>query len=225
MISVIIAAAGSGTRMNTKEKKQFIELGGLTILERTLKQFDLEDIHEFVLVINKEDEDRVNEMISSLNMDKAIGLVYGGKRRQDSIYEGLLKASGDIIMVHDGARPFVSKSIIMENIYAVQKDVGVVTAVPCKDTIKIVKEHEVESTLDRSALYQIQTPQTFYRDQLLKAYDYAYEKALEVTDDASVVEAFGGKVKVVKGSYNNIKITTQEDLLYGEFILERVLCE
>lgn len=221
MVTVVIAAAGSGTRMNHKEKKQFIELAGQPILLRTMKKFDVDSVDELVLVVNEKDQSRVADLVSMSNIEKPMKIVVGGLRRQDSIYHGLKAASGDVVMIHDAARPFVSVDIIKMNIDCLKRGHGVITAVPCKDTIKIVKHDKVVRTLDRAELVNVQTPQTFMRDELIEAYDYAYEHRLEATDDASIFEAYNKPICMVMGSYDNIKITTSDDLLYGAFLLER----
>lgn len=221
MVTVVIAAAGSGTRMNHKEKKQFIELLGEPILLRTMKKFNIDVVDEFVLVINEDDQEKIKLLLESSKIDKPVKVAFGGTRRQDSIYNGLKVASGDIVMIHDAARPFVTADIIVSNVESVRSGIGIITAVPSKDTIKVVKEKRVVKTLDRSELFQVQTPQTFFTDELIKAYDHAYEHDLEVTDDAAIFEAYDQSVSVVMGSYENIKITTPNDLLYGEFLLEK----
>lgn len=221
MVTVILAAAGSGTRMNHKEKKQFIELLGIPLLLRTMRKFEIDAVDEFVLVINEEDQYKIETLLESANLENPVKVVFGGARRQDSIYNGLKAASGDIVMIHDAARPFITTDIIKKNIESVKLGLGIITGVPCKDTIKIVRDDVVTETLNRSELVNVQTPQTFYKDELVDAYDYAHNHDLEVTDDASIFEAYNKPVSVVMGSYDNIKITTPDDLLYGEFILKK----
>lgn len=221
MVSVIIAAAGSGTRMKSSVKKQFISLLDIPVLIRTLKQFDLEEINEIIIVTNKEDIDSVKSMIDLYGVKKVKYIIPGGQNRQDSIYNGLKIANGDVVLIHDAARPFVDQDIILRNIEAVSDHVGVVTCVPCKDTIKVVKNQFVKETLDRSELMTIQTPQTFITQQIKEAYDHVMAHKISVTDDASVAEIYGMAVKIVMGSYQNIKLTTPEDLWMGEAILKR----
>lgn len=221
MVSVIIAAAGSGSRMNSHVKKQFMLLLDKPVLIRTLKKFDLDAIDEIVVVTNQDDLNTVKRLIIDYEIKKVSSVVPGGLNRQDSIYKGLKAVKGDIVLIHDAARPFVTKEIIIKNIRAVKKGIGVVTAVPCTDTIKVIEADVVLNTLNRSQLVNVQTPQSFVTKEIYDAYGYTINKNLSVTDDASVAELFGMTVKTVMGSYQNIKLTTLEDIWMGEAILKR----
>ncbi|MBI9014443.1 MAG: 2-C-methyl-D-erythritol 4-phosphate cytidylyltransferase [Clostridiales bacterium] len=221
MVSVIVAAAGSGTRMNSSVKKQFISLLDIPVLIRTLKQFDLKEVDEIIIVTNEDDIDSVKNMIDSYNVNKVKSIIKGGQSRQDSIYNGLKIVKGDVVMIHDAARPFLDKDIILRNLETVSDHAGVVTCVPCKDTIKVVKDEFVKETLNRFELVNVQTPQTFITKKIKEAYDYIRTHEISVTDDASVAEIYGMAVKTVMGSYRNIKLTTPEDLWIGEAILKR----
>lgn len=221
--SVIIAAAGAGTRMNHKEKKQFIELDGIPILIRTMKKFDEhESVDELIVVTNEDDVDKVRALLKVFKFSKKIKVVAGGTRRQDSVYNALMVVSEPVVMIHDAARPFVTKDIIDRNLRALENSEGVITCVPTKDTIKVVKDDFVIETLDRSTLVNVQTPQTFRTDQLITAYNTINAA---VTDDAALAELMGYSIKTVMGSYHNIKITTPEDLYIGEMILRGETCE
>jgi len=220
MVSVIIAAAGSGSRMNSSVKKQFMTLLEVPILVRTLRKFDLTCIDEIIIVTNSDDVGEVQALLKVYGISKVTQVIAGGNTRQASIYNGLKAVGGDYVLVHDAARPFVTRDIIEAHVASLS-NIGLITAVPCKDTIKVVADGFVKETLDRSVLMNVQTPQSFETESLLKAYDHAALEGLSVTDDASVYEAFGLKVKVVLGSYDNIKITTPEDLVQGEIILKR----
>lgn len=223
-IAVIIAAAGSGTRMLSKEKKQFIKLDKKEILVRTIEKFQyIEEINKIVVVTNEEEVSRCEELIKKNRLTKVTTIVKGGTRRQDSIYNALkvLSKNTDIVLVHDAARPFVTKEIILNNIKEVEETGGVITAVYSKDTIKVVENGYVKETLDRNTLINVQTPQTFEYNKLISGYKYMKEKNISVTDDSSLAELIGIKVKIVLGTYDNIKITTPEDLLIGELILKK----
>lgn len=225
-ISVIIAAAGSGTRMKNKEKKQFIKLDGKEILVRTIEKFQKNLlINEIIVVTNSEDINKCEDLVKKYLLTKVKLIVKGGLRRQDSIYNALKKISKDteIVIVHDASRPFVTDDVINKNIENVYKTGAVVTAVKSKDTIKIIENGYIKETLNRKNLINVQTPQTFEFKKLLNAYKYMQENNLDVTDDSMLAEAVGIKVKVVLGSYDNIKITTSEDLLIGEIILKKGL--
>jgi 2-C-methyl-D-erythritol 4-phosphate cytidylyltransferase len=173
-------------------------------------------IDEIIVVTGKEDLERVEDLIGCYNFDTKIQVVVGGRRRQDSVYNALKCASGNVVMVHDGARPFVSKTVIEEHLTRIESCDGLITCVPSKDTIKVVVDGVVKKTLNRNELVNVQTPQTFHTETLLKA----YEQHLEVTDDASLMEQLGYQIQTVMGDYNNIKITTPEDLGVGMLILK-----
>jgi 2-C-methyl-D-erythritol 4-phosphate cytidylyltransferase len=217
-IGVIIAAAGTGSRMGTSEKKQFLEIDGQAILKRTVERFLIDTIQEIVVVTGKEDCQRVADLFK----DDRIRVVEGGARRQDSIYNGLKVLRSEYVLIHDGARPFISEDLIKRHINQMDKGAAYITAVASKDTIKVVEKGLVKKTLDRSTLYNVQTPQSFDKGLLLQAYKKMSEENWVVTDDASLVEMIGSDVRVIEGSYDNIKITTIEDLSLAELILKRL---
>lgn len=212
-VSVIVAAAGTGSRMGNKEKKQFISLEGIPILIRTLRVFDaIEQVDEIVVVTGKEDIKTVEALLNTYQIKTLSHVVAGGERRQDSVQNALAVVTGDVVMIHDGARPFVTAEIIKKHLEGIVKHQALITCVPVKDTIKVVKGGIVQETLDRASLVQVQTPQTFYTEQLRQG--YAKHQG-DVTDDASVMEEAGYHIATVAGSYKNIKITTPEDLAIG----------
>jgi len=218
-ITVIIPAAGSGKRMASEKKKQFLHLHGRPIIIRTLEAFDaFDEIDKIILVTSKDDLSEMNNLIGVYNLKKDIECIEGGQERQDSVYNALIKVESPYVMIHDGARPFVSKEIIERNIKALESKSAIITAIKVKDTIKEVDNAYVKKTLNRESLVQVQTPQSFHRDLLIKAHNHAKALDLSVTDDASMVEAYGEKVFVVEGSSLNIKVTVPEDLILGEFI-------
>lgn len=223
-VAAVIVAGGSGRRMGMNIKKQFIELEGKAILAHTIEAFNkCKVVDEIVVVVGKEDIDKVRtEIVSRYGYDKVIQIIEGGTERQESVYNGLMAVSKDVqyVMIHDGARPFISQVILEKALIMTKEKYATVVAVPVKDTIKIVNgEFEVEATPSRSTLWSVQTPQSFKKELLINAYTYAKEKSLIVTDDSMLVEAYGKKVHVVEGDYNNIKITTSEDLVLGQAIL------
>lgn len=224
MNGVVIVAAGSGSRMKMGINKQFIKLNDKEIIAYTIDKFyNHDEINDIVIVIKKEEiEFFTTEIINKYNY-KNIKIAYGGLQRQDSVYNGikLLNEDCDLILVHDGARPFITNDIISNSIEEAKKNSAVVVGVPVKDTIKIINENnEIIDTPNRSQLWAVQTPQTFKYDVLKKAYEDAFECDFYGTDDAMLVERIGYKVKMIEGSYNNIKITTQEDLSVGSQILK-----
>lgn len=223
-VAAIIVAGGSGKRMGMNIKKQFIELNEKPILAHTIEAFNkCKVIDEIIVVVGKEDKTKVKaEIVDRYGYHKVTQIVEGGAERQDSVYNGLLAVKDEIeyVMIHDGARPFISEEIVEKSLSMTKEKQATVVAVPVKDTIKVVnEEHEVENTPKRSTLWSVQTPQSFKKELLTEAYAYAKERKLTVTDDSMLVEAYGKKVYVVEGEYNNIKITTPEDLVLGQAIL------
>lgn len=224
-VAAIIVAGGSGKRMGMGIKKQFIELEGKSVLAHTVSAFNsCEIIDEIILVVGKEDKEKVSEeMLSKYGFEKVSQIVEGGAERQDSVYNGLMAVSEEMqyVMIHDGARPFINKEVIERALQVTKEKGATVVAVPVKDTIKVVSEKfEVEATPNRSTLWSVQTPQSFEKQLLIDANAFAKEKCLQVTDDSMLVEAYGHNVYVVEGDYNNIKITTPEDLIIGQAILK-----
>lgn len=213
MNSVIIVAGGSGSRMNMNINKQFIKINEKEVIAHTIDKFyKNEYIDEIILVVKEDEIDYFNKNIINKYGYKNIKIALGGKERQDSVYNGLkiVDKNCDMVLVHDGARPFVSKEIIKKAVTETKK--ASVIGVRVKDTIKVVNNNEIISTPNRNTLWAIQTPQTFKYDLLKIAYEKAYEENFYGTDDSSLVENLGEKVNIIDGSYENIKITTKEDL-------------
>lgn len=222
MNSVIIVAAGSGKRMNMGINKQFIKLNKKEIIAHTIEAFyKNKNIDEIIVCIKKEEEELFKKEIIDKNKFENIKIAYGGKERQDSIYNGLRKLSNkcNIVLIHDGARPFVDDRIINESISTAMEKKAVVVGTPVKDTIKIVNDGNIEGTPSRATLWSAQTPQTFEYDLIIRAYDEAYKNNYYGTDDSMLVENIGQKVTMIMGSYDNIKITSPEDIGIGEQIL------
>jgi len=221
---VIIVAAGKGSRMGTKESKQYLKLGGKPILVHTLERFQqMTETHSIALVVGPQEVERCKSYVKDYGLTKVVRVLPGGRERQDSVYEGLkaLPASVQMILVHDGVRPFVRDKQIRACWQAAEKAGAAVLAVPVKDTIKVIDESGyIRSTPDRKSLWAIQTPQAFCRSLLEKAHDKAKQDNFTGTDDAMLVERLGAQVLVVEGDYRNIKITTPEDLPWAECILQ-----
>lgn len=221
--SVIIPAAGSGSRMNSSTNKQFLELDGKPIIIHTLLIFDdIESVKEIIIVAKETEINTFVDLLKNYKLKKKIKFVVGGATRQESVHNGILAIDKktDYVVVHDGARPFIKQEKIISMFDEVQKQKAVIMAVPTKDTIKRVDyNNTVINTLNRKELWNVQTPQMFERKLIEKAYNKALESDFMGTDDSSLVEFMGEKVSVIMGSYNNIKITTAEDLIFGEIIL------
>lgn len=224
-VTAIVLAAGQGTRMGGKTAKQYLLLDGRPVLYYALLAFEKSMVDEIILVAGEKDLPFCRtEIVEKYGFSKVTRIVAGGKERYHSVYQGLKAADGaDYVLIHDGARPFVSDDIISRTIGAVKKEEACVVAMPVKDTIKIANEdHYAIETPNRSKVWMIQTPQAFSYDLIL----HAYEKVLAsgdavITDDAMVLEkAENIPVKLVQGSYTNIKITTPEDMKIAEIFLK-----
>lgn len=226
MVSAIVLAAGSGSRMRLKTAKQFISVGEYPLIYYALKTFEASIVDEIIVVTRKEDIEYLKkEIVERYHFTKVRRIVAGGKERYDSVENGIKACDkrNKIIMIHDGARPFITNKMILDSISATRRYKACTVAVPVKDTIKVVdKAGFGVSTPDRSALYQIQTPQTFDRDLLLEAYDRLRASGdRDITDDTMIVERYiDQKVKIIEGSYENIKVTTPEDLLVAKALLK-----
>lgn len=228
--SVILLAAGSGSRMGTSEKKQYMHIGGVPLLYYSLQAFEKSEAAEVILVVSAGDEDYVREQIVEQHgFAKVSAIVAGGKERYLSVYEGLRCVNTQYVMVHDSARCCITTNIIEDAFTAALENGASVVGVPSVDTVKIADaDGNVETTPIRSRVWSIQTPQTFKKDVLVGAYETLWESEREdsfdnITDDAMVVErAFPEKkIKLVMGSYNNIKVTTPKDIAVAEEILCR----
>lgn len=222
--SAIIVAAGKGKRMELDISKQFINIKNKPVLVYTLECFDkCPEIKDIILVISEEYIDYCRrEIIYKYKFNKNIIITAGGKERQNSVYNGLKKISSDtdIVLIHDGVRPFIEISYIQKVIYSAYENKGCVLGVPVKDTIKICNQDGfIETTPEREKLWAIQTPQAFNYNILVKAYKKSIEDNFIGTDDAVLVERLGYKIKIELGSYKNIKITTPEDLITAEIML------
>lgn len=222
--AVIIAAAGSGKRMGGGIPKLYRKLGGVPVLVRTLLQFEAHPLVDEICVVTREDDVRSCrcEFVEPYGISKVSAVVAGGAERQDSVGRALAALSDEVdyVLVQDGARPFVTERVITEVIEALSQYPGAIAAVPSKDTIKRGENGVAVETPDRSTLFAVQTPQGFRRPVLERAYREAAEDEFYGTDDSVLVERIGETVYLVKGDYHNIKITTTEDLIMGEAILE-----
>jgi len=211
-VAAIIAAGGLGKRMG--QRKQFLPLAGKSVLEWTISAFkNARLISEIILVTNPDDLERAENL--------GVKVTAGGAERQDSVKNGLklISSDFDIIVIHDGARPLITADIIEKSIKEAKEFGACIVGVPVKDTIKRVGDDLfIKDTVDRDTLWQAQTPQAFRYEIITRALKKAKGKA---TDDAKLVEDLGIRVKMVMGSYENIKITIPEDLVIAEAILRR----
>lgn len=225
-ITAIILSAGTGSRMNSQIKKQYMLICGKPVIWHTLKAFQESSVDEIVLVTGKSEIEYCRQLVNEAGFTKVSQIVSGGKERYHSVYEGLLVANGsDYVLVHDGARPLIGRKIIEDSINEVQKREACVVAVKVKDTIKRVDSNGVVAdTPDRNELWAVQTPQIFSYNLLREAYDKMMrDSCMGITDDAMVVEKYSKQsVYVIEGEYTNIKITTPEDLDTAENFLKKV---
>lgn len=221
--SVVIVAAGASRRMG--RDKLWLPLAGRITLARTIDAFQSSPlIDQIILVTSAERKDDARELCQAEQWHKVAQVVVGGARRQDSVCAGLdalasLSPTCRWVMIHDGARPFVTPALLEAGLQAVQEHPAVVAAVPVKDTIKQVQGDIIHATLERSQLWAIQTPQIFSFPLIHQAHHSPIAQA-DVTDDATLIELLGQPVVVFPGAYTNIKITTQEDLIFAEALLQ-----
>lgn len=221
--AAIIVAAGKGTRMDSEIPKQYLFIAGKTILDTTLYKFEKSnDVDEIILVVNKDDIEFVKDEISPF-YDKISHVVAGGKTRTESVYQGIKKVRGncDVVLIHDGVRPFVSYNLISTCIANAEIHKACIPVIDVSDTIKeVTEEGIVTKTLERKKLRAVQTPQGFKYDIIRKCYENAVTESEDVTfiDDASIVEYYGYKVKTIEGLQKNIKITTPLDLKIAEIL-------
>ncbi|MDP4094542.1 MAG: 2-C-methyl-D-erythritol 4-phosphate cytidylyltransferase [Bacillota bacterium] len=225
-VSAVVVAAGQGTRMGMDINKQYLNISGKPVLARTLEAFEFtEEIKEIILVVNEKDIIYCKQkIVEKYRFTKVKALVCGGETRQISVYRGLCEVAPgcDIVLIHDGARPFVSENEILSCIDTAYEFGACTIATPVKDTIKLAdSELCISKTLDRSMLWAVQTPQAFLHSLIMAAHRKALEDTFNGTDDAMLVERMDVRVKLVKGSYDNIKITTKEDIKLAEIIAER----
>jgi 2-C-methyl-D-erythritol 4-phosphate cytidylyltransferase len=220
MTTAIILAAGRGTRMGTAVPKQFLSVDGIPILVRTLRVFaESPEVDEILLVTSEDYADYCrHEIVEKWGIRKVRDIVIGGKERWNSVWNALLRCeSSDYVMIQDGARPFVTEEIIKRTDAAMKQYGACAVGMPSKDTIKICDDSGfVRSTPSRKYTWIIQTPQAFFLPIIRRANEIMQKRGMEgVTDDAMIVEASGiAKVKLVEGSYENIKVTTPDDLKF-----------
>ncbi|WP_088006728.1 2-C-methyl-D-erythritol 4-phosphate cytidylyltransferase [Indiicoccus explosivorum] len=219
--TAILPAAGSGRRMKAGKNKLLLELSGKPVFIHTLEVFEQDPACEAVwLAVKQEERDVIESEIRRLGLKKVAGFADGGTERQDSVRACLeVIPECEVVLVHDAARPFVSQEVITRLAEAAQEQGAAIAGVRVKDTIKKEKEGFVSETIDRESLWMIQTPQAFRYGLLLEAVKSAAEQGFLGTDEAMLAERIGQRVQIVESSYENIKITTPDDLIHGKAIL------
>ncbi len=225
--AAIVLAAGRGSRMNSGIQKQFMELGGCPLIYYALQVFEHSSVDEVILVTGKNETDWCRrEIVDKYGFCKVRSVVPGGSERYLSVYEGLRAAQEpDIVLIHDGARPFVTDEIINRTIRSALESGSGIAAVPAKDTVRVVDETGTAVlTPPRDRVWMMQTPQAFRYPLIYRAYQELVSRNIQnVTDDAMVLETvLNQEVKIVEGSYSNIKVTTPEDMETARAFLKRV---
>lgn len=230
--TAIILSAGSGSRMKSDIPKQYMDIDGYPVIYYSLKAFEESDVRSIVLVTGADDVDYCRkEIVQKYNFKKVKAIVPGGNERYDSVYEGLKAAAGaDYVMIHDGARPMITQDIIKRTISMTKEYRACVVGMPVKDTIRIIDENAFsKETPDRKTLWMMQTPQSFSYELLYRSYQTLYKdinsakNVPQITDDAMVVEYGSGvKARIIEGSYENIKITTPEDISIAKTFLKKI---
>lgn len=220
---VILPAAGQGKRMGAGKNKLLLEIGEVPVFIHTLRVFENDpECTGIFLAINHEDEKEIRVLLKEHNISKVAAMVEGGKERQNSVYNAAKAVPGDgIVLVHDAARPFISRELMKPLVKMAEDKGAAVLAVPLKDTVKKAEGNQITETLERSCLWAVQTPQAFRISALLEAHRKAEEEQFLGTDDASLVERIGKEVMIVEGSYDNIKLTTPEDIYFAEAIIKK----
>ena len=223
-VNAVIVAAGEGRRMGANVPKPFLSLGGRPLILHTLSRFATSQVRKLVLVAAASDISKYPALIQSDPQLGGLEFVFqaGGHRRQDSVRHGLSRLDPDcgVVVIHDGARPFVAPEIIDRCVEAAFREGAVVVGVPVSSTVKVVSSsRRVKETPPRDSLWEIQTPQAFQTEIIREAFRQAALKDTDVTDDATLVEQMGRSVAVMEGRRTNIKITVPEDLLFAEALL------
>lgn len=221
--TVLLPAAGSGKRMGAGQNKLFLELRNVPILIHTLRVFDRDpNCEQIVLAVKKEEKALIERLLKEYCITKVSAIAEGGKERQHSVYAGLKAVTTKgIVLVHDAARPFIHQEVIQQLVQAAHTSGAAVAAVRAKDTMKKAVNGIIQETIDRESLWIIQTPQAFQYTLLEKAERLAEVENFLGTDEAMLVERLGERVHIVESTYDNVKMTTREDLLYGEAILNK----
>jgi len=230
-VTAVIPSAGSGRRMQANIKKPYLAIKGKPLLSSVLKVLNRVSAIENIIVPVSPGEEALceKEVLSGLSLDKEVKIISGGATRQESVRKALdfVPESSDLVLIHDGVRPFITVQMIERSLNETSKKLATTLGVPVKDTITVVSgdDRRILKTLERGSLYLIQTPQTFDREIIIDAHIKAYHDGFEGTDDASLVERMGVPVTVIPGSYDNIKITTPDDLIFAEAILNKQTAE
>lgn len=244
-VIAIVPAAGLGKRFKSSTNKIYQNLAGKPIIIWALKALeDTKAVTEIIPVLKKKEVEYGAKLISEYGISKVKRIAVGGKERQDSVFNGLkyIDDKNCLVLIHDGARPLIEKKLVKKAIKELANNTstfisykeglkkykkekrnydGVILGIPLKDTIKEIDDGIITKTLKRDSIWLVQTPQVFHYSSIFSAYDKAMNEGFYSTDDSALVERYGGRVKIIMGSYRNIKITTQEDLIVAEIFLNK----
>ncbi|MBI2988090.1 MAG: 2-C-methyl-D-erythritol 4-phosphate cytidylyltransferase [Deltaproteobacteria bacterium] len=223
-VNGVIVAAGKGKRMGGKVSKPLLPLCGRAVVLHALSRFAASQVRKLVLVTPEPDISKYQELVRSDSQLGDLEFVFqaGGPRRQDSVSHGLERLDPDceVVIIHDGVRPFISPQLIDRCVEAAFREGAVVVGVPVRDTIKVISaDRQVKETPPRDSLWEIQTPQAFRTEVIREAFQKAVQGGAEATDDAVLVERLGRRVALLEGQTTNIKITVPEDLVFAEALL------
>ncbi|MCX8083536.1 MAG: 2-C-methyl-D-erythritol 4-phosphate cytidylyltransferase [Calditerrivibrio sp.] len=217
-LSIIIPAGGIGKRFSKKEKKQFYKFAGKEIIYHTLLRLKSVDAAEFIIGCSDDDYNVLEDILNDLGI-KNYSFAPAGQERQHTVYNCIIRAHSDFVLIHDAVRPFLSKIIIDRMLEHYSKYYGIVCGIKVKDTVKMISDNIVDKTIDRNKLYLIHTPQVFNRNILLRCLKELNDRGIFITDESMALEFFGYEVGFVESEWYNIKITTKEDLHLAEYIL------
>lgn len=222
-VTCIVAAGGSGTRMGTGINKLFLEISGIPVIVHTLNALqNCDEVDEIIISAKEEEIIKIKDLVSEFSVAKVKTIVKGGKTRGESVLSAAREVSDDaeIVMIHDGARPFVTEKILTETIESARKNGAAACGVKPKCTLKSVDGGFITGTVDREKTVEIQTPQVFKKELFDKMYSQSIDVINSATDDCILAEKTGAKIAITEGSYKNIKITTPEDIEIAELFLE-----
>lgn len=223
-IVAVVPAAGLGKRLGPGTNKPFLSILGKPIIIWTLEALSsVSEISEIIPVFRESDMESGIALCERYRLSKVKQMAPGGKERQDSVYNGLrlLQSNTGIVVIHDGARPLIESSLVKQAIADIEGFDGVIAGVPVKNTIKEVENTIVKKSLKRDSLWSIQTPQVFRYGSIMEAYARAMEEGFYSTDDSALMERTGCRIRLVIGSYDNIKVTTPDDIPVAEMLLRK----
>lgn len=218
----VIAAGGSGTRFGTDVPKQFVEALGIPVIAHTISKFQsCKYIDSIVIVTHKDYIVFCSDIVKEFHFDKVTSIIEGGSTRQMSVFKGIKAINTDYVLIHDAARPLIEENVITDCCMTLKNYGSCAVGTKVTDTVKMSSDGQyIDKTIDRNLLWQIQTPQCFERDFILRCHKNAAFEAYEATDDCALAEYYGEKIRLIEGSSKNIKLTSYSDLAVAEVLLD-----